>query len=200
MVYCKDTMSDGKVVGGLILKNVKWYITARQTHAQHTAYWANPSCKSCQTDLHAQGDVVSCPNPQCNAYQKQIKLDEPLGSVQTLVVQMWQGQQRKASKDFKWINADQQLVPLAETKADNSDGTYWAHSSFYDTPNGKLLMVLLGKKGAGSKVQLFVKDELDIVAFDQLGDMHPKDLLLGFKAYFSDGSTTETKFPDKAKP
>jgi hypothetical protein len=188
---------DKKIIGGLVFKKVKWVISENQNNMRHTSHSSEATCLSCETALNSKGDgkTVYCQNPQCKAYQKDIDLDDVLANVQLLALRIWEGQERKNSKEFKWINADQQLVPLAKTEAD--DSKYWAQSFFYDTNDGKMLMVLLGEKGADGKVQLFIKDDLNIVAHDQLGDLNPKELLMGFTAFFSDGTVTKTDYRNK---
>lgn len=185
---------EDKNIGGVIFNKVKWLITERQNNMRHVSRSATATCLSCEVVLNSKGDdkTVYCQNPKCKAYQNDISLDDALFNVQLLALRVWEAQQRKKSSEFKWINADQQLVPLAKTEAD--DSKYWAQSFFYDTNDGKMLMVLVGEKGAKGKVQLFMKDQLDIVTHDQIGDLNPKEILMGLTAYFSDGAIVDTKY------
>lgn len=150
-----------------------------------------PVCRSCQSDLQSKNDTdLICLNPVCKNHRKNFELSHTIDLTKKVVILMWEGYERKKEKS-QWLNFDQELMKLAESE-DKDDEKFWCKTKILKTKEGKVVMILLGKKGHNSKVQFFVKDELNQVTFDQIGDINPQEILIAFKAQFSDGSITET--------
>jgi hypothetical protein len=184
---------DEHTIGGLTHLGVKWRITAK-TKRERESRWSMPHCISCLTAMKpVDNNTLACQHPSCPKFDKPINLPDGLNSTQILTIRMFEAEELR-SEGIKWKNIDQELVRIAESDTEDLDDEYWAKSQFFQTPQGKMLIVYLGRKGNTNKVQIFVKDELDMVTADLANDQHPKELLLGFTAYFGDGSTSKTEY------
>lgn len=184
---------DEHTIGGVTHLGIKWRITAK-TRRDRESRWSIPHCIGCLIQMKVvNNNTVACQHPGCTNLEKEINLPEGVQDTQVLTIRMFEAEELR-NEGIKWKNIDQQLVRIADSDAEDADGEYWAKTQFFNTPQGKILIAYLGKKGHTGKVQIFSKDELDLVSADLANDQHPKDLLLGFTAYFSDGSISKTSF------
>lgn len=185
-------MNGDQFIGKLTFLGIGWRINERFNRIRNSVHkTAVPTCRTCQVSLISKDQLaLVCQNPRCKNLDKPLALEKPLDETRLLIVSMWEGEQRRKEK-IQFLNFDQELIPLAQ--GEDSDSEYWCTVKLFQTIKGKMAMVLIGRKGHSSKVQFFVKDELNQVTFDQVGDLNPKELLMAFKAQFADGSVTETK-------
>ncbi len=187
--------------GKIVFNKIRWRIERHENPRRPTIadYRSRPTCITCQVDLKSRIDGQSkvaywCQNPMCSKSGQEMVFHQSDTELHNLAVRMWEGANRIKEPE-KWLNLDQELSPITDKRGDE-DELYWSEVKFFNTKRGKMLMVLVGKKGHSSKVQFFVKDEEDQVTSDQVGDINPKEIFLGFKAFFSDGATNETKHSD----
>lgn len=93
----------------------------------------------------------------------------------------------KIFKGMKVFNIDDEAVPLTEEKLKSVDSKYFVTSLLTKSKTGLRLVVYAGKKGSGSKTQIFVEPEIKRLSFDQK-DLHPTEVFTKLEATFSDGT------------
>lgn len=93
----------------------------------------------------------------------------------------------KVYKAKKYINVDDEAIPLAEKKESTKDGKYFITSLLTESKTGKRLIVYAGEKGKQQKTQIFVEPDIKRLAFDQ-NDLHPIDVFTKVEATFADGT------------
>lgn len=180
-------------VGKLTHQRMGWRIYEEKRIDGGIYRYADPSCRSCQARPQNPTPLeLVCEIPRCAKRGHAVKIDRPLSNLLSLVVNMWEGEQNRREK-MQFLNFDQELIPLAEAR--DSNDAYWCTVKLLGTDQGVTAMVLAGKKENTSKVQFFVKDKLNQITFDQVGDLNPEELFLSFQAQFSNGATTSTSFP-----
>ena len=108
---------------------------------------------------------------------------------------------------MRFINLDDEALPIAEVKLDSKDDPdYFVTGLLTKSKVGLRLIVYAGKKGSPEKSQIFVEPEIKRLAFDQK-DLHPSDVFTKVEATFKDGAkqiiktATETRhIKNKKKP
>jgi len=98
----------------------------------------------------------------------------------------------KIFKNMKFINLDDEAIPIAESKVTSKDNEYFATSLLTESKVGLRLVVYAGKKGRPEKTQIFVEPEIKRLAFDQK-DLHPSDVFLKLEGTFDDGTGATIK-------
>jgi len=92
----------------------------------------------------------------------------------------------KTFKAMKFINLDDEAIPIAESKVPKNSG-YFVTSILTESKVGLRLVVYAGKDGQSEKTQIFVEPEIKRLAFDQT-NLHPTDIFTKLEATFIDGS------------
>lgn len=95
-------------------------------------------------------------------------------------------------KKMKFINLDDEALPLASDKKFSDDNKFFVTSLLTKSKTGLRLVVYAGKKGLADKTQIFVEPEIKRLAFDQ-NNVHPTDIFTKLEATFLDGSTVTQK-------
>lgn len=95
-------------------------------------------------------------------------------------------------RQAKFINLDNEAIPIAEDKKSSKDDKYFITSLLTESKTGKRLVVYAGEKGKKEKTQIFIEPEIKRLAFDQK-DLHPTDIFTKLEATFSDGTTASLK-------
>ncbi len=90
-------------------------------------------------------------------------------------------------KGMKFINLDNEAVPVAENKVSSKDNKYFVTSRLMESKTGLRLVVYAGEKGKNEKAQVFVEPDIKRLSFDQ-NDLHPLDVFTKLEATFSDGT------------
>jgi len=188
----------GDILGRIKLGGVGWEIYDGLNPYGDRYLQAEPICIKCKTVLNLKDDRTLARQARtCKNFDKDITSQQSLTAESSLARKMWEAKERRNDK-IQWTDFDRELLPLAKDKDDNGD--HWVKAFLYNSKEGRYLMVLVGDKNSeDSKVQFFVKDQLNLIAFDQVGDLNPKEVFLQFSAQFSDGTITETKLGDKVK-
>jgi hypothetical protein len=114
------------------------------------------------------------------------------------IPRMWNREQQyildkvesKQLKDIKFINLDDEALPISEDKISSKDNKYFVTSLLTKSKTGLRLVVYAGEKGKKDKTQIFVEPDIKRLAFDQK-DLHPIDVFTKLEATFSDGSKAE---------
>jgi hypothetical protein len=180
--------------GKLIFQGVRWLVFKEFDYDGEPSLTVEATCGTCLIQLQKSSETeLHCDNPNCKNYEKNVSLGQDFATSKSLVRRQWEALQRRKDPG-KWVNLDQEVVPLAETE--EADEEHWVRARLFHTPKGKSLLIWVGKKGHKSKVQLFLKDEIDEISHDTT-DLHPKEILLGFKAKFSDDTIAEIRFPER---
>jgi hypothetical protein len=94
------------------------------------------------------------------------------------------------AKDFrklKYINLDDEAIPIAEEKATSEDSKYFVTARLMRSKVGLRLVVYAGERGRTQKTQIFVEPDIKRIAFDQK-DLHPTDVFVKLEGIFDDGS------------
>ena len=92
----------------------------------------------------------------------------------------------KVFKDTKFINLDDEALPIAEDKISNNS-EYFVTSLLTKSKVGLRLIVYAGRKGDNQKTQIFIEPEIKRLAFDQ-SNLHPTDVFTKLEATFLDGT------------
>ncbi|MFC1700367.1 hypothetical protein ACFLZ4_01835 [Patescibacteria group bacterium] len=93
----------------------------------------------------------------------------------------------KIFKQAKFINLDDEAIPIAEDKAKSKDDKFFVTARLMESKAGLRLVVYAGERGNPNKTQIFVEPEIKRLAFDQ-NDIHPTDVFTKLEAFFSDGT------------
>ena len=93
----------------------------------------------------------------------------------------------KIFKSMKFINIDDEAVPLAEDKKSSKDNKYFVTAILIESKIGKRVVVYAGEKGKSEKTQIFIEPEIRRLAFDQK-DLHPTDIFVKLEATFVDNT------------
>lgn len=93
----------------------------------------------------------------------------------------------KEFKKLKFLNLDDEAIPLAEEKLKSPDDKYFVTSKLIKSKVGLRLIVYAGERGKKDKTQIFIEPEIRRIAFDQK-DLHPSDVFTKVEATFEDGS------------
>lgn len=88
-------------------------------------------------------------------------------------------------KTKKFINLDDEAIPIAEDKATSKDKKFFVVSRLMESKVGLRLVVYAGKKGEAQKTEIFVEPEIKRLSFDQK-DLHPTDVFTKLEATFCD--------------
>lgn len=167
----------------IIADGVKWYITDNNFNC------VTPLCPKHHLELYMRINnpdacILKC--EECNDFykfsrefnnQKQYILDK-LNS--------------KAFKNVKFINLDDEAIPIAESKIASKDNKYFITSLLTQSKVGLRLVVYVGEKGRTDKTQIFVEPSIRRLAFDQT-DIHPSDIFLKLEGTFNDGTSASIK-------
>lgn len=93
----------------------------------------------------------------------------------------------KIIKGLKFINLDDEALPIAEDKVSSKDNKFFVKSSLTKSKTGLRLVVYAGEKGRKEKTQIFIEPDIKRLAFDQK-DLHPTDVFTKLEATFADGT------------
>ena len=102
----------------------------------------------------------------------------------------------KAFKNARFINLDDEAVPIAESKVSSKDDKYFAKAILTESKVGLRLVVYAGEKGKSEKTQIFVYPNIRRLAFDQT-DLHPSDVFIKLEGTFNDGTSASVKQKNK---
>ena len=93
----------------------------------------------------------------------------------------------KNLKTLKYINLDDEAVPIAEDKARSEDERFFVTARIMESKVGQRLVIYAGERGSEKKTQIFVEPEIKRLSFDQK-DLNPSDVFLSVEAEFADGT------------
>lgn len=93
----------------------------------------------------------------------------------------------KIIKGIKFINLDDEALPIAEDKKSSKDNKFFVTSRLMKSKTGLRLVVYAGEKGKKEKTQVFVEPDIKRLAFDQK-DLHPTEVFTKLEATFADGT------------
>jgi hypothetical protein len=93
--------------------------------------------------------------------------------------------QAKIYKGRKYINLDNEAIPLAKEKKEKND--YFVTAILTESKVGLRMVIYAGKKGSRIKSQIFVEPQIKRLAFDQ-SDLHPSDVFTKLEGTFADGT------------
>ena len=98
----------------------------------------------------------------------------------------------KEFKKMKFINLDDEAIPIAESKVSSKDNKYFVTAILTESKVGQRLVVYAGEKGRNEKTQIFIEPEIKRLAFDQ-NDTHPSDVFVVVEGTFKDGTKMSIK-------
>jgi len=104
----------------------------------------------------------------------------------------------KVFKSMKFINLDDEALPIAKEKISSKDNKYFVTSLLTKSKTGLRLVVYAGKKGEKKKTQIFVEPDIKRLAFDQK-DLHPTEIFTKLEATFKDKTKSILKSAKKSK-
>jgi hypothetical protein len=94
----------------------------------------------------------------------------------------------KKLQKLKFINLDDEAIPIAKDKISSKDNKYFVKSILTESRVGQRLVVYVGEKGNKQKTQIFIEPEIKRMAFDQ-NDLHPSGIFIKLEGFFNDGSS-----------
>lgn len=168
----------------LIIDGVKWWIFTNKDDSRGT----QPIC--------IKHDIRMYPQPtssqkyywqanhlKCAECEESLQLPRRVDAEKQYVLDKADS---KVFKGIKFINLDDEAVPIAESKIPkNSD--YFVTSVLTKSKVGLRLVVYAGKNGNKEKTQIFVEPEIKRLAFDQT-NLHPTNIFAKLEATFQDGT------------
>lgn len=98
----------------------------------------------------------------------------------------------KKYKGMRFINLDDEALPIAKEKISSKDSKYFVTSLLTESKTGLRLVVYAGKKGKKKKTQIFVEPGIKRLAFDQK-DLHPTEIFTKLEATFEDKTKSTLK-------
>lgn len=104
----------------------------------------------------------------------------------------------KVFKKMKFINLDDEAIPIAEDKAYSKDDKYFVKVILTESKVGQRLVVYAGEKRKKDKTQIFIEPKIKRLAFDQ-NDIHPSDVFVSLEAVFEDGTKSSISKVNKNK-
>ena len=164
---------------GIIIDKIKWII------GEHPPK-AIPICPKDHVKLSTLSDDTWDKNPcdlVCEECSTLYKLPRRLKREQQYVLDKIDS---KTFKSMRFINLDDEAIPIAEDKTYTEDNKYFVKALLTKSKTGIRLVVYAGKKGCEKKVQIFIEPEIKRLSFDQ-NDMHPTDIFSILEATFADG-------------
>jgi hypothetical protein len=175
---------------GFLIDKIKWII------GQHPKR-AVPLCPRDFVRLTAVGSFI-LPIDRC------LKCEE-CGKVYSLP-RDWDKEQEyvlnkidsKFYKSMKFINLDDEALPIAEDRIFSKDNKYFVKSLLTESKTGIRLVVYAGEKGRKEKTQIFVEPGIKRLAFDQ-NDIHPTDIFTKLEATFADGTKNSQEKGTRSK-
>lgn len=93
----------------------------------------------------------------------------------------------KNLKGLKYINLDDEAIPIAEDKAKSIDEKFFVTARIMESKVGQRLVIYAGERGREEKTQIFVEPEIKRLSFDQK-DLNPADVFVKVEAEFADGT------------
>ncbi len=178
----------------IILDNVKWYISSDKR--------VEPLCPEHHLRLSLEVNNFDSCYLKCAECKEFYRLPRELNAQKGYILDKLDS---KIFKEMKFINLDDEALPIAKVKLDSKDNPdYFVTGLLTKSKVGLRLIVYAGKKGSSEKSQIFVEPEIKRLAFDQK-DLHPSDVFTKVEATFKDGvkqiidATTETHQPKSRK-
>lgn len=176
---------------GPIIDGIKWWIYGSPRSIQPVCSKHNLRLYPFPSKFPASAKFLLCED--C---PKMYELPRTYAREKTYVLDKWDAQN---FKKMKFINLDDEALPLAEGKAKNDK--YFVTAKLTKSKVGERLIVYAGEKGKKSKkerTQVFVEPNIKRLAFDQT-DMHPSDVFLKLEATFDDGTKHAIESPKNEK-
>jgi hypothetical protein len=163
----------------LIIDGIKWYVTGRLhsgvvplcpkhylrlTCSVNNGYGCSLKCAECEKPYRFEREFTA---------RKQYILDKI---------------DSKIFKNMRFINLDDEAVPLAESKDKSGDNKYFVTAKLLESKVGLRMVVYAGEQVKSDKTQIFVEPKIKRLAFDQ-SNLHPADVFLKLEGTFEDGTT-----------
>lgn len=165
----------------LIIDGVKWYIT---TNSNNGSREVQPLCPNDCVRLSLEvNDSYLC-ILKCEECKQQYRLTREFNKQKRYILDKIDS---KVFKNFKFINLDDEAIPIAESKVSSKDNKFFTTALLTQSKVGLRLVVYAGEKGQKEKTQIFVEPEIKRLAFDQK-DLHPSDVFIKLEGTFNDGT------------
>ncbi len=165
---------------GIIIDGIKWVITGREHHH------IQPLCPRHFLRLHTPPGFheYSTNHLYCDECDDPYVIPRLLAQERDYVLAKIDS---KAFKKMKFINLDDEAIPLAESKASSKDNKYFVTAILTESKVGQRLVVYAGEKGKKEKTQIFIEPDIKRLSFDQK-DVHPSEVFASLEATFRDGT------------
>lgn len=160
----------------IILDNIKWYISPSRE--------VQPLCPKHHLRLSLKFNSTNFCRLICEECKEPYELTREFSRQKQYILDKLDS---KIFKDMKFINLDDEALPIAEVKLDSKNNPdYFVTGLLTKSKVGLRLVIYAGKKGSSEKSQIFVEPEIRRLAFDQK-DLHPSDVFTKVEATFKDG-------------
>ncbi len=169
--------SDGVAVDG-----VRWFIYGTSRNLQPICL--KDGMRLYPKRLSGQSALVSPNHLICNECNTLTELPRPYDSEKKYVLDRIDA---KKFKKMKFINLDDEALPIAEDSKKTKDGKYFVTAVLTESKVGQRLVVYAGERGRKEKVQIFVEPDIRRLAFDQT-NTHPSEVFTKVEATFADNS------------
>lgn len=167
---------------GITIDGIKWIIGERPPKAI-------PLCPKNFIKLDPYPNELFPKKLKCEECQKIYSLPRDYNKEQQYVLNKINS---KTYKKMRFINLDDEALPIAQEKKSSKDSKYFVTSLLTESKTGLRLVVYAGKKGEKKKAQIFVEPDIKRLVFDQK-DLHPTDVFTKLEATFSDGTKASLK-------
>ena len=183
----------------VIIDGIKWWISADTNGSRFPI----PLCPKHHMRLEAitavvkVGSVIKLKVPtdeanemRCPEGNHVIKLPRQLGKEKIYVINKID---TIFFKNQKFINLDDEAVPIAESKIKTNDAKYFVTAKVLETKRGPQVVIYAGTTDKSKdKTQVFVEPQVKRMDFDR-NDIHPGEIFTEIKATFPDGSSHTIK-------
>jgi len=167
----------------LIIDGIKWFVTGNHFTE------VNPLCPKDDLRLSMIFNDESSSLLECPECVQKYRFNREYSEQRQYIIN------KIASKEFKkikFINLDDEAIPIAEDKVSSKNGKYFVTARLMESKVGQRLVVYAGEKGKEKKTQIFIEPDIKRLAFDQK-DLHPTDVFLKVEAEFDDGTKSNIK-------
>lgn len=170
----------------VVIDNIKWWVWTDDDNNRG----AQPYCRKHNIRIYSellphQQYAFQASNYKCAECGELIKLTRTCSEeIQYILDKV----ESHIIKGLKFINIDDEAVPIAEDKVKNDK--YFVTSRLMKSKVGLRLVVYAGEKGKKDKTQIFVEPEIKRLSFDQ-ADLHPTDVFIKVEATFNDGTSSK---------
>jgi len=172
----------------ITIDKIKWWVWTSENESRGTQpYCFKHNIRMYPELIYGQKYPYQVNHLRCAECEKLYELPRTYDNEKQYVLDKVES---KIIKGLKFINLDDEAIPIAEDKKKNSE--YFVTSLLTESKLGLRLVVYAGKNGSNQKTQIFIEPGIKRLAFDQ-NNLHPTDIFTKLEATFQDGTKAGQK-------